>query len=69
MCWKGLHRRYRKRTGGWYRHTHKRDPVLWELNIHALGRPKKEVRSRRDESGFVCASDRSGFQFHRLLCG
>ena len=41
MCWKGLHRRYRKRTGGWYRHTHKRDPILRELIGPVLGKPKK----------------------------
>lgn len=67
--WTSLYRCNGKCTGRWYCHTHKRDPILRELISPVLGKPKKEERSRRDESGFVCASDRSGSKPHRLLCG
>lgn len=68
--WTNLYRYNGKCTGRRYRHTHKRDPVLWELISRVLESPKrKEMRSRRDESGFVCVSDRSGSKPYRLLCG
>jgi hypothetical protein len=37
MYWKSLRRCFGERTGGWYCHTYKRDPVLRELIISDLG--------------------------------
>jgi hypothetical protein len=73
MYRKSLRRCYGKRTGGWYCRTHKRDPILRELIFGSWDDRRswndRRRRSRRDEPGFVCASDRFGFEPHCLFCG
>ena len=75
--WTNLYRYNGKCTGRRYRHTDKRDPVLWELisrvleSEKSLGKSekKRDEVPERDELGFVCVSDRSGSKPYRLLCG